>query len=132
MNKQFQLLLVGLLGTSVACGADIVVIVNSAAATPTEAQVADVYLGRSRAYTPLDQAEASPIRAEFYQRATGRDLAQVKSTWSRIVFTGKGQPPKELPDPAAVKQAVAADPKAIGYIDKSSLDATVKVALTLN
>jgi hypothetical protein len=30
-----------------------------------------------------------------------------------------------------VKKAVAADPKAIGYIDKSAVDDTVKVILTL-
>ena len=35
--------------------------------------------------------------------------------------------PKEVADSAAVKAAVAANPKAIGYIDKSAVDATVKV-----
>jgi len=132
MNKQIALLLVGLLSTGATFGADIIVIVHPTAAAPTKEQVADIYLGKSRAYTPLDQTEASPIRAEFYQKVTGRDLTQVKSAWSRIVFTGKGQPPRELLDSAAVKQAVAADPKAIGYIDRSALDATVKAALALN
>lgn len=59
-------------------------------------------------------------------------MAQVKSTWSRIVFSGKGQPPKQLPDNAAVKKAVAADPKAVGYIEKSAVDGTVKTLLELN
>jgi hypothetical protein len=63
---------------------------------------------------------------------SGQDLAQVKATWSRLVFTGKASPPKELPDAAAVKKAVAADPKAIGYIEKSEVDSTVKVLLSLN
>lgn len=132
MNKHIALLVAGLLGAGAALGAEIVVIVNPAATEPTREQVADVYLGKSRSFTPLDQPEASPIRADFYQKATGRDLAQVKSAWTRLVFTGRGQPPKELPDAAAVKRAVAADPKAIGYIHKSALDASVKVALTLN
>ena len=52
--------------------------------------------------------------------------------WSRLIFTGKATPPKELPDAAAVKKAVATDPKAIGYIDKSEVDSTVKVLLLLN
>lgn len=30
------------------------------------------------------------------------------------------------------KKAVATDPKAIGYIDKTQVDATVKVLMTLN
>ncbi|HET6787710.1 MAG TPA: hypothetical protein VFH49_07100, partial [Aquabacterium sp.] len=61
-----------------------------------------------------------------------RDLNQIKATWSRIVFSGKGQAPKELPDAAAVKKAVAADPKAIGYIDKAAVDGSVKAVLTLD
>jgi hypothetical protein len=37
-----------------------------------------------------------------------------------------------MSDAAAVKKAVAADPKAVGYIDKADVDASVKVVLTLN
>jgi hypothetical protein len=40
--------------------------------------------------------------------------------------------PKALSDSAAIKKAVAADPKAVGYIDKADLDASVKVVLPLN
>jgi ABC-type phosphate transport system substrate-binding protein len=126
------LLLAGFLGAGSTCAADIVVIVNPAAVAPTKEQVADLYLGKSRAYTPLDQTELSPIRTEFYRKATGRDLAQVKMAWSRLVFTGKGLPPRELPGADAVKRAVAADPKAIGYIDKADVDTTVKAALTFD
>jgi ABC-type phosphate transport system substrate-binding protein len=120
------------LAASATAQADIVVIVNPAAPALTQDQIADIYLGRSNTLTPLDQPESAPLRADFYKKATGRDTAQVKATWSRLVFTGKGQAPKELPDSAAVKKAVAADPKAIGYIDKSTMDGSVKAALTLN
>lgn len=112
--------------------AELVVIVNPAAGSLTTDQVADIFLGRNTAFTPVDQAEGSAVRAEFYKKATGRDPAQVKAVWSRLVFSGKGQPPKEHADAAAVKKAVAADPKAVGYIDKSALDGSVKAALTLN
>ncbi len=111
---------------------DIVVIGNPAASPLTKEQVADVFLGKNQALTPVDQVESAPIRAEFYKQATGRDLAQIKSTWSRLVFSGKGQAPKELADNAAVKKAVATDPKAVGYIDKSAVDGSVKVVSTLN
>jgi ABC-type phosphate transport system substrate-binding protein len=112
--------------------ADIVVIVNPAAGTLTAEQVSDIYLGRNATFTPTDQPEGSAVRNDFYKKATGRDPAQVKAVWSRLVFSGKGQPPKEYADAAAVKKAVAADPKAVGYIDKSAVDGTVKAALTLN
>lgn len=119
------MLLVGM-ATSAQAG-DIVVIGNPAAAALTKDQVADVFLGKSQAATPIDQAESAPIRAEFYKQATGRDMAQVKSTWSRLVFSGKGQAPKEVADSAAVKKAVVADPKAIGYVSKAAVDGSVKV-----
>ena len=136
MNRTTFAKLASLLTLGLALGsahaADIVAIGNPAAAPLTKEQLADVYLGRNQALTPLDQAESAAIRAEFYKKLTGRDPAQIKAMWSRLTFTGKGQSPKELPDSAAVKKAVAADPKAIGYIDKSEVDGTVKVLQTIN
>jgi hypothetical protein len=111
---------------------DIVVIVNPAAKPISKEQIADLYLGRIGGLTLIDQPVGSAIYVEFYKKATGRDLAQVKAIWSRILFNGRGLPPKQLPDSAAVKQAVAANPDTVGYIEKSAVDASVKVALPLN
>jgi hypothetical protein len=131
--KTKTLAVAAVLGLAVfAAQAQIVVIVNPAATAPTKEQVADIFLGKNQSLTPFDQVESSPIYADFYKKATGRDVAQIKSTWSRIVFSGKGQSPKQLADSAAVKKAVAADPKAVGYIDKSALDGSVKAALSLD
>jgi ABC-type phosphate transport system substrate-binding protein len=111
---------------------ELVVIVNSAAAGINKEQLADLYLGRSSGRTPIDQVANSPIYVEFYKKATGRELAQVKAIWSKIIFTGRGLPPKQMVDSAAVKKAVAANPEAIGYIEKAAVDASIKVALTLD
>jgi hypothetical protein len=111
---------------------EIVVIVSPASPPISKEQLAEIYLGRSGERTPIDQQAGSGIYVEFYKKATGRDTAQIRALWSRILFTGRGLPPKQLPDSAAVKKAVAADPKAVGYIEKSALDATVKVALPLD
>jgi hypothetical protein len=78
-----------------------------------------------------DQPEAAGIRGDFYQKATGRSVAQVRATWARITFTGKGTPPKELKSDADVKAFVAADPRAIGYVDASAVDSSVKAVLKL-
>ncbi len=110
----------------------IAVVVGAGAGPVSKDQVVNVYLGRSFDLKPIDLPESNPAREEFYKKAAERDLPQVKATWSRIVFSGKGQAPKELPDATAVKKAVAADPKAIGYIEKSAVDGSVKVVLTLD
>lgn len=117
---------------SVTAAAEIAVIGHPSAAALTKDQVADVFLGKNPSLTPVDQVESAPIRGDFYKMATGRDVAQVKAAWSRLVFSGKAQPPRELADAAAVKKAVSADPKAVGYIDKAAVDSSVKVVLTLN
>jgi hypothetical protein len=125
-------LILALLAVEPSRADEIVVIVNPATAPISKEQVADLYLAKGGDLIPIDQAADSAIYVEFYKKATGRDTAQIKAIWSRILFTGRGVPPKQLPDSAAVKKAVAANPKAVGYIEKSALDASVKVALSLN
>lgn len=117
--------------TGLVHAADVVVIGNPSAAPLTKDQVADIFLGKSQSYVPIDQVESAPIRAEFYKKATGRDPAQIKALWSRLIFSGKAQPPKEVADSGAVKKAVATDPKAIGYIEKSAVDGSVKVLTSI-
>ncbi|MBI3284415.1 MAG: hypothetical protein HYZ65_06115 [Burkholderiales bacterium] len=136
MNKHLKnLLLAATLSASAAplLAGDIAIIVNpkNPATAMTSAQASQFFLGKSAMFTPVDQAESAPIRAEFYKKATDKDLSEVKAIWSKLVFTGKGTAPKELHSNADVKKAVAADPGAIGYIDKSAVDATVKVVTTL-
>ncbi len=98
----------------------------------TAEQVGEIFLGKvsnfpgGGAATPIDQAEGSPLRDEVYNKVTGKSAAQMKAYWSKIIFTGKGQPPKEVADSAAVKKLLAESPSAIGYIDKGALDGSVK------
>jgi ABC-type phosphate transport system substrate-binding protein len=117
------------LALSIPAMAEVVVVVNpkAAEASMTKDQVAQFFLGKSSSMTPVDQPDSAPIRAEFYKKVTDKDASQVKALWSKLVFTGKATMPKEVGDSAAVKKAVAADPKGIGYIEKSAVDASVKV-----
>jgi ABC-type phosphate transport system substrate-binding protein len=113
--------------------ADVVVIVSteSAFATITAEQISRIYQGKSNALTPVDIADPSHIRREFYTKVVARNDAQVKAGWSRLVFAGKGSAPKELPSGAEVVKAVAADPNVIGYVDRSFVNMTVKIIYTV-
>lgn len=126
-------------GWSTAALAEVVVVVsakNPVASLTTE-QAADLFLGKSNVLpgggqaVAVDQPENSAAREEFYSKATGKNSAQIKAYWSKQIFSGKGQPPKEVGDSNGVKSFVASNPNAIGYIDRASLDATVKPVLTL-
>lgn len=120
------------LATAVPALAEVVVVVNpkAAEASMTKEQVAQFFLGKSTAMTPIDQPEDAPVRAEFYKKVTDKDASQAKALWSKLVFTGKASMPKEVANSAAVKSAVAANPKAIGYMEKSAVDGSVKVVYT--
>lgn len=129
-----------LLAASTLAHAQVAVIVNpkSSMASMTADQVAAIFLGKTTTLpsgataAPADQSESSAIREQFYTKVTGKQSAQVKAAWSRLVFSGKGTPPKELGSSAEVKKFVAANPDAIGYIEKSAADASVKVVLAVD
>ena len=117
--------------------AEIAVVVNPANANAVSADDLNrLFLGRASSFadgskaTPLNQVEGQAARDEFDNKVLSRSSAQLKAYWSKLVFTGKGTPPKELSDDAAVKAAVAADATAIGYISSASVDGTVKVVAT--
>ena len=102
----------------------------------TRSQVADIFLGRSTRYpngdpaVPIDQLESSVARDEFYARFTGKPPAQVKAYWSKVIFTGRGQPPPEAPSETELKKRLAGDPLAIGYVDQAAVDASLRVVET--
>lgn len=134
---RLAVLLSGLLAAG-AVSAEVVVIVGkSGPDAMTKEQVSDVFMGKAAslpggaAAAPQDQAESSPLRDEFYSKVTGKTAAQAKAYWSKLAFTGKGTPPPEAANSAAVKKAVAATPGGIGYIEKAAVDGTVKVVLTV-
>ncbi|WP_228895104.1 type 2 periplasmic-binding domain-containing protein [Pseudoduganella aquatica] len=134
MKKTLPALILAVLAAAaLPASAETVVIVNKAnpATRMFSEQASQFFLGKSTMFTPVDQAEGSHIRNDFYQKVADKDAAQVKALWSKLVFTGKATPPKEYKSNADVKKAGADDPKAIGYIDKSAVDDTVKVILTL-
>ncbi len=120
-------LVFGLAALTPARAAEFVVIGAPSAAPLTKEQVAEIFLGKDQSRAPVDQPDGSPLRAEFYKKATDREPAQVKAAWSRLVFSGKAQPPKEVADSTAVKKAVIADAKAVGYIEKAAVDGSIKV-----
>jgi ABC-type phosphate transport system substrate-binding protein len=127
-------LLLGALAGAPACAADLVVIVSARnpVATLRADQVAAIFLGQAARFpdgaeaVPYDLRLGAPTRDEFYARVANKTPALLKAHWSKIVFTGRGQPPAELPDSAAVRRKVADDPEAIGYIERSALDASVR------
>jgi ABC-type phosphate transport system substrate-binding protein len=132
-------LLLGVLAGAPAGAADLVVIVSARnpVATLRADQVAAIFLGQAARFpdgaeaVPYDMRLGAALRDEFYARVTNKSPALLKAHWSKMVFTGRGQPPAELADSAAVRRRVAGDPDAIGYIERSALDPSVHAVLVV-
>jgi ABC-type phosphate transport system substrate-binding protein len=141
-NKCVRLLAAFLLQTLAvtANAGDIIVIVsasNQAGALRPD-QVADIFLGQIGHFPDgtdvlaIDQGIGSLIRDEFYVKVVSKTPPLVKAYWSKMSFTGRAQPPKELPDSIAIRKLVAANPNLIGYIDRSALDSSIKAILQVH
>jgi len=119
------------LATAIAApaAAEIAIIVNpqNPATRMFASQAAQFFIGGSTLFSPIEHAEGAPIRAEFYKKVLDKEPGQVKAVWSKLTFTGKAKPPPELKSAAEIKKAVAQNVNAIGYIEKSEVDDTVKV-----
>jgi hypothetical protein len=112
--------------------ADIVVVVNKANTQAIDMiYVTKMYAGTTltwsdgSAITLLDQRDDA-VRTEF-AKAIGKTVGNLKAVWTNLMFSGKAVPPKVMSSDAEVKAAVSADKAAIGYINASSIDETVKV-----
>jgi ABC-type phosphate transport system substrate-binding protein len=109
-----------------------VVSARSSVTSLTKNQVADIFLGKASRFpdggpaVPIDQVEGSASREDFYLRIAGKSPAQLNAHWSKIIFTGRGQPPREAGSAAELKKLVAANPNAIGYIEENLVDATLR------
>ena len=137
MTPSRLLAAIAMLALSGALHAEVVVIVHrsNAVASMTADQVAQIYMGASTTFpgggaaAPIDQPEGSPVRDEFLAKVLEKNSAQFKAVWSRLIFSGKGTRPKTLAGSADVKKAVGSDPGAIGFIERSALDDSVRPVL---
>lgn len=110
----------------------VVVSAKNPVKTLSRNQVVDIFLGKTTQFPngeqaiPIDQPEGTPVRDEFYATVSGKSAAQLKAHWSKIIFTGRGLPPAEVQNSNKLKQTLAENPAAIGYIDQRDLDNSVR------
>lgn len=119
--------------------AELVVIVSSRNPNPVlnAEQVSAIFLGQTARFpdgaaaVAVDQGLGAAQRDLFYRQLTGKTPALLKAHWSKMVFTGRGQPPREATGDAAVRRLVADNPSMIGYIERAALDPSVRQVLVL-
>jgi ABC-type phosphate transport system substrate-binding protein len=136
MNRfRSALLVIACIAGGHAAMADVVAVVStrSPVTALSKNQLLDIFLGRANRYpdgtpaSPIDQAEGSPLRDEFYIKVAGQTAAQMLAYWSKIIFTGRGQPPPTVSTDAEMKKRIRDNPAAIGYIDRAAVDDSVRI-----
>jgi len=129
----FGLLLI-VFGSAARAGGHVVVIVNiNNDYEVSREDVGSFYTGRMKGWPDgspvflLDQDETTEARELFYHDYVGKSIATMRALWAQNIFAGKGLPPKLASQDADMKELVASNKHAIGYILVSEMDDTVKV-----
>ncbi|APE04169.1 phosphate ABC transporter substrate-binding protein (plasmid) [Alteromonas mediterranea] len=113
--------------------ADVSVIINKNNANQLDKdEISKIFLGKAQTFPdgntviPVNLA-SSETRSEFDTTVLGRSSSQINAYWSKAIFTGAGNPPKEVASESELLKLVANNPNVIGYVDSSLVDDSVKV-----
>lgn len=114
--------------------AEMVVVVakTSLIAELTEREIKRIFLAKTRRLRdgsrvqPVELSNSS-YKEQFYRKVTGKNLRQLNSYWTTLIFTGKGKPPRKMDKKEALLSEVATNPSAIAYLPEEYLDGRFKV-----
>jgi len=111
--------------------AGVVAIVNKANVSADKVTIGKLYTGEAKSWSDGSSAKLYDLSGEaereaFCQSYTGKSAGAIKSTWVQAVFSGRGVPPKVLDSDADVKSEVAKDKNAVGYVNESNVDGSVR------
>ncbi|ESS70609.1 hypothetical protein MGMO_121c00050 [Methyloglobulus morosus KoM1] len=116
-----------------------IVVVMSAKSNVTNLSkdnVSAIFLGKTATLpdgiqaVPIEQDAGQEAYKEFHRIVIEKSDAQLNAYWAKMVFSGKGNPPREVANNAEVLKIIAASPSMIGYLEKSAVNRTVKVVFS--
>jgi ABC-type phosphate transport system substrate-binding protein len=131
------LVIAALLAAAPALAEEIAVIVNEQRTTQLDREeIARIFLKKRRFWEdgtpmlPVNQSAGSHTRASFDSAVFGAGARRLSVYWNRAYFRGV-LPPATLASDEAVRRFVVSEPRAIGYIRASAVEASVRVVLVL-
>ncbi len=114
--------------------AEIEVIVHPSNASALDKDsVKRIYLGKTRAFpgggeaVPIGLKDGSSENQEFTKSVLAKTPKQLKAYWAKMVFTGKGTPPRQMDSASDILGLVSANPNIIGFVPAGSATGAVKV-----
>ena len=94
---------------------------SHSAKTLSKQEIQNIFLGRIRSFpngqavTPMNLRKGSEGRRIFMEKILKINEFTWRSNWVRLLFTGKGKPPKELQNAQAVIDYVSQKKSALAY-----------------
>ncbi len=124
-----------LLLSSVAYAGVAVVVHPSNANNLDAGTISKIFLGKTKSFPDGTKIiaisqEGTPAADEFNEKALKKSSSQLKAYWSKLVFTGKGTPPKGVATDGEVIELVKSNPNTIGFISDGAATSDVKVIIT--
>jgi ABC-type phosphate transport system substrate-binding protein len=105
-----------------AAGFKVVVNQSNSTTTLSKTDMSAIYLKRQTRWPAggkiemVDQKEKSEARDAFLADVLGRDAIWVNNHWQRIVFTGRGAPPRTMKSESEVLDFVRSQAGGIGFV----------------
>lgn len=124
--------LILLVSLQVQAGGAVIVHPSNASALDTGV-ISKIFLGKQKSFpsgesvVPVDLKDGSGTKSAFTSSILNKSASQMKAYWAKLLFSGKGTPPKVAENDAEVIALVAKNPSIIGYVDAASVDGSVKV-----
>lgn len=125
--------------TSLSYAEELVVIVNKAndITTLSKEDVKKIFLGKKKRFESgekvktADYRKGRSVRALFYRKIANKAVKDIDTYWYRLVFTGKGIPPKAFSSSGDMIEYVSENENAIGYVKVSQLSTKIKKVLVI-
>lgn len=110
----------------------IVTSTNSPINSLTENEVRQLFSGQLRSISgqrlqPLDLSARDSTRELFYQKLMGRGPDQMRAYWTRLIFTGQGQPPREVSGVQELLTLSASSTEYVGYLPADQVTGQLRV-----
>ncbi|WP_353980005.1 hypothetical protein [Salinicola endophyticus] len=117
--------------------ADIAIVVEAGSGVGqlTRSEVVNIFMGRYRKLpngNPALPLDVAPLKVRFYRALVNKNLAEINAYWARLVFSGEASPPQQVTTAVEMRQLVAHNPSAVGYLDSREVGDDLHVVLILS
>ena len=132
MKKLFCILLLSVFSLVAEAGVKVITHASNSQSL-SKSEVARIYLHKALSFpsgqqaVPIGQQDGSPVTKYFQSRVLDKSQSQVKAYWSKLIFTGKGTPPKKVSSDADVIALIKNNPNIIGYVSSDAVTDDVAV-----